>query len=141
MRSSSIGALSRPGGRWASATQNIARQPAGRVSRRNPQGLDAHAGVKGYRFENSLGAHRTAIEYGRHVLGEVLDSDDLDEANRLRNRRHSAEYGEIPAAQIGANEIEHFAGVAFRIVNVVAAELARNVGGVPRPRRPSSTGG
>ena len=98
--------------------------------------LDAHAGAMGYRFENSPGAHRTAIEYGREVLGGRLDSDDLDEANRLRNRRHSAEYGEAPAAQIGANEIEHFAAVAFRIVKVVAAELAGTVQGARRPRRP-----
>lgn len=100
--------------------------------------LDAHAGAMGYRFENSPGAHRTAIEYGREVPGGHLDSDDLDEANRLRKRRHSAEYGEVPAAQIGANKIEHFAAVTLRIVKVVAAELAGTVRGARRRRRPSS---
>jgi hypothetical protein len=48
--------------------------------------LDAHAGAAGYRFENSPGAHRTAIEYGRQVLAHLIDPGDLDEANRLRNR-------------------------------------------------------
>ena len=52
--------------------------------------LDPHAGAMGYRFENSPGAHRPAIDYGRQVLGERLESNDLDAANRLRNRRHGA---------------------------------------------------
>lgn len=100
--------------------------------------LDAHAGAMGYRFENSPGAHRTAIEYGRQVLAGRLDSNDLDDANRLRNRRHSAEYGEVPAAQIGADEIEYFAALALRIVDVVTAELAGTARPAVRPRRPSS---
>ena len=100
--------------------------------------LDAHAGAIGYRFENSPGAHRIAIDYGRQVLGGRLESNDLDEANRLRNRRHSAEYGEVPAGQIGPDEIEHFAALALRIVDVVAAELASTARPAGRPRRPSS---
>lgn len=71
--------------------------------------LDAHAGASGCCFESSPGAHRAAIAYGRKVLGHLIDAGDLDDAERLRSRRHNAEYEEVPAAQI------HDRGRALRV--------------------------
>jgi HEPN domain-containing protein len=87
--------------------------------------VDALAGAMGYRFENKPGAHRTALEYGRLALeGDVADGD-WEEADRLRSRRHSAEYGEVPSVLITAQEIEHYSSVAERITRAVAEQLAR----------------
>ncbi len=57
--------------------------------------IDAHAGARGYRFENAPGAHRSALEYARQVLGGIAEAD-LYEAERLRTRRHDGRVRRSP---------------------------------------------
>lgn len=86
--------------------------------------LDAHAGARGYRFENTPGGHRATLEYGTRALAGTVDDSDFQEADALRARRHQADYEGIAAARISRQEIEHHANVAERIVAAVAADLA-----------------
>ena len=100
--------------------------------------LDAHAGAMGYRFEDSPGAHRTAIEYGHEVLGGHLDSDDLDEANRLRKAPTQCRVRRGACSSDRCQRDRTLRRGRASDVKVVAADLAGTVRGARRPRRPSS---
>jgi len=86
--------------------------------------IDAHAGAAGLRIENRQGHHQRVLEYAGHHLGTVISRADLEEADRLRRRRHSTEYGEIPAGAVTAAEVRSYAATAARIVDAVARSLA-----------------
>lgn len=92
--------------------------------------IDAHAGARGYRIENRPGHHKVVLDYARNELAGVIAAEDLTEADRLRVRRHSAEYGEILARSVTPPEIARYAEIADRIVKGVA----RAVAGLPPAR-------
>lgn len=92
--------------------------------------IDADAGALGYRFENRPGAHKRVLEYGAVAIGSAIETGDFDEADRLRSRRHEAEYGEVSSHTITPEVIASFAEVAHRIVS---AAIERQVARVPKP--------
>ena len=83
--------------------------------------IDAEAGANGHRFENAPGAHAITIEYARTQLDGVLSVEDASLADRLRERRHGAEYGRLSVHAVGPVEIEAFAQMADRVVRAVIA--------------------
>lgn len=85
--------------------------------------IDAHACTNGYRFENTSGAHRHAIDYGRNALVALLTEGALDELDRLRNVRHASEYGTQPV-KIDADEVVRFSAVAENVVTAVIGAIA-----------------
>lgn len=91
--------------------------------------IDADAGALGYRFENQPGAHKRVLEYGTVAIGPTVEPDDFIEADRLRSRRHEAEYGEVPSHAITPHAIASFAEVAERIVR---AAIDRQVARAPK---------
>lgn len=97
--------------------------------------IDADAGALGYRFENKPGAHKRVLEYGAVAIGPSVESDDFDKADRLRSRRHEAEYGEVPSNAITPEVIASFAEVADRIV---MAAIRRQVD--RRPKKGAAEG-
>ena len=84
--------------------------------------IDAHACANGYRFENTGGAHRHAVDYGRNVLAALLADGALDELERLRNVRNASEYGTQPV-KIDADEVIRFSAVADEIVTAVIGAI------------------
>lgn len=91
--------------------------------------VDADAGALGFRFENKPGAHKRVLEYGAVAIGPAVDPDDFAQADRLRSRRHEAEYGEVPSHSITPEVIGSFAEVADRIVKAaIARQIARTAG-------------
>ncbi len=87
--------------------------------------IDADAGANGLRFENIAGSHRTTLDSAATQLEGAVADDDLRDADRLRQRRHGAEYGELPAGSVNAEEIESFARMADRVVKVI---ISRRMG-------------
>lgn len=85
--------------------------------------IDAHAGARGYRFENKPGAHRTTLAYAEHELADVITTADVDLADTLRRRRHGAEYGEFPASSITASELTTYIQLASRVATAIAKTL------------------
>ena len=91
--------------------------------------VDADAGALGFRFENKPGAHKRVLEYGAVAIGPAVDPDDFAQADRLRSRRHEAEYGEVSSHSITPEVIGSFADVADRIVKAaIARQIARTPG-------------
>ncbi len=86
--------------------------------------IDAHAGALGYRIQNRPDHHRTVLEYARHQLDEVITSAEVDEADRLRLRRHKAEYGEILSGALGEPEIRRYIDAARRMVVAITGAVA-----------------
>ncbi|CAN5503273.1 hypothetical protein BH24ACT4_BH24ACT4_07480 [soil metagenome] len=70
--------------------------------------IDAHAGARGYRIENRPGHHKTVLDYARHELADLVGPEEVDEADRLRVRRHKAEY-EAPVSALSEPEIRRHA--------------------------------
>lgn len=93
--------------------------------------IDAHAGARGYRFENTPGAHKTRLAYAMHELRAVIPAPDLELAETLRRRRHSAEYGEIPSMKITDSELQTYAALAERTTATIKATLP----GLAAPQR------
>lgn len=93
--------------------------------------LTAHMAARGLRPRGGEGAHRIVLDYARHELTAALSPDVVDEADEIRKDRGIAEYGDFAARHVDADHVRAAASTAERIVNAVAAELAR----LSRPSR------
>jgi hypothetical protein len=87
--------------------------------------VTAHMLANGLRPHGGEGAHRIVLEYARTQLGDLISEDDLEEAAEIRQDRALAEYGDFPSRQLDGDHVRGSADVAERIVNAVAAALAR----------------
>lgn len=87
--------------------------------------VTGHMAATGYRPRAGEGAHRIVLAYARHQLMEALTEEDLTDADAIRKDRGLAEYGDFAASQIDADHVRWAAGVAERIVNAIATELAQ----------------
>ena len=94
--------------------------------------ITGHMRAAGYRPRSGEGAHRIVLDYARHQLAEVIEADDLQDADAIRKDRGLAEYGEFASTRIDADHVRWAADVAERIVNAIAAELAAQAKRSPR---------
>jgi hypothetical protein len=79
----------------------------------------------GYRVANEPGAHRLVVEYAEVVLASAISTDDAIALDDLRRDRHTAEYGDFASQSITEERAREALILATRVVNVVAAALAK----------------
>lgn len=86
--------------------------------------ITAHMIASGYRPKRGEGALKIVIEYARAVFADALEADDIDGVDDLRRDRADAEYGDFAQSRIDVDHIVAAAGLAERVVNAVASDLA-----------------
>jgi hypothetical protein len=89
------------------------------------QAVTAHLRAAGFRVANEAGAHRLVIEYAKIALAGVVNDEDLAALDELRRDRHTAEYGDFASQAITPQQARDAIELAARIVDTVAATLAR----------------
>lgn len=101
--------------------------------------ITGHMAANGYRPKTGDGAHRIVVQYAEHHLGEVIDVQDMENADAIRRSRSTAEYGDFAIRKVTSDQVRWAAGVADRIVDAIANDLA----GTTRraaPAKPASSG-
>jgi len=86
--------------------------------------VTGHMAAAGLRPRRGEGAHRVVLEYARNQMADKIATEDLLEAEDIRNDRSLAEYGDFASGQLNAEHVRAAADVAERIVNAVASALA-----------------
>lgn len=74
-------------------------------------------------IENRPGHHKTVLDYARHEPADLVGPEEVDEADRLRVRRHKAECG-APVSALSEPEIRRHAGSARPVVSAVTRDVA-----------------